>query len=231
MQAEYWQKKWSNNNIGFHQENVNKRLQQHWPALKVSAGASVFVPLCGKSLDMLWLHQQGYQVMGVELSDKAVQAFFNDNHLPVTQSSRNGFDIYTGVDQARGIELWVGDFFELTPDDLCAYSAFYDRASLIAMNESLRVRYTTHLGSIMAAGTTGLLLAIAYDQRQMQGPPFSVPDKTVRSLLGNDFTVQELDYFSGPERLGNLASRGLETLEERVYLLRRTASTLTTIVS
>lgn len=221
MHAEHWLDIWSEERIGFHQKNVNSRLQMYWSSLNVDAQAPVFVPLCGKSTDMLWLHQQGHPIVGVELSDKAVRAFFTDNKLPFKQTERDAFDIYAGIEQAEGIELWVGDFFSLRPEHLAHCGAFYDRASLIAMNEPLRADYASHLGSITAAGSRGLLLSIAYDQSRMNGPPFSVPDETVRELLGVDFSILELEFFHGPERLGNLAQRGLETIEEWVYLLER----------
>lgn len=221
MQAEYWLDKWSDDKIGFHQDRANKRLQEHWASLNLARGAPVFVPLCGKSLDMLWLHQAGHPVLGVELSEKAVKAFFAENELPYEYGQGERFDLYTGTGQAQGICLMVGDFFALKPADLAHCHGFYDRAAMIAMGDDLRARYATHLGQSLAAGTRGLLLTIDYDQSRMNGPPFSVSDENARTLLSNHFDITELAHYSGPERLGNLADRGLETLDERVYLLTR----------
>ena len=222
MQAKYWLDKWSDNKIGFHQDRANKRLQQHWASLNLAEGAPVFVPLCGKSLDMLWLHQCGHPVFGVELSEKAVKAFFAENDLPFEQRQDEHFTIYAGTHHAQGIVLMVGDFFALTPADLTHCHAFYDRAAMIAMGDDLRARYAAHLGKLLAVGSTGLLLTIEYDQSRMNGPPFSVSDDNARPLLGNNnFEIAELAHYSGPERLGNLADRGLETLDEWVYLLTR----------
>ena len=219
MEAAYWQKAWSEDRIGFHQENINKRLQQHWQALSLTGKSPVFVPLCGKTQDMLWLHGQGHPIVGVELSSKATRGFFTENDLPFTQSQEGDFEVFRGIGQADGITLLAGDFFKLTPEHLAHCRAFYDRASLIAMPPAMRAEYAAHLGRLMHNDARGLLLAIAYDQDRMKGPPFSVADDNVRELLGQAFTISELAYFSGPERLGNLAKRGLETLEERVYLL------------
>jgi thiopurine S-methyltransferase len=221
MQADYWHSKWSENQIGFHQDTINKRLQAFWPSLELAQGAPVFVPLCGKSLDMLWLHRQGHPVLGIELSEKAVKSFFTDNGLPCTKSSQDGLQFFTGKDQASGIELIAGDFFDLTPEHLVRCKAYYDRASMIAMGPAMRADYARHLARIMAPDSKGLLLTIEYDQSRMQGPPFSVTDDNVRKLLQDIFSISELAHYSGPERLGNLAKRGLETLDERVYLLTR----------
>ena len=84
-----WHAQWANNNIGFHLDQVNPMLVKHWPALQAPPGAGVFVPLCGKSLDLLELHQQGYAVHGSELSDLAVAAFFHDNNLDVSRPPVN----------------------------------------------------------------------------------------------------------------------------------------------
>jgi len=235
MEADYWHQKWTQGSIGFHQKSVNKRLVHYWPTLlsaEFSSGLSatelttgpnprVFVPLCGKSLDMLWLHEQGHDVLGVELSEKAAEAFFVENDLAFDSRRDGEFDVFSGTGKAQGIVLLAGDFFALTPEQLHQCGAFYDRASLIAMNNTFRTHYAEHLARILPAGATGLLLSISYDQEKMNGPPFSVPDEMVHELLQHYFTIQQLAHYTGPNRLGNLAERGLETLDERVYLLKR----------
>ena len=222
MEAAFWRKAWSENRIGFHQKNVNKRLMGHWPALELSPGKQVFVPLCGKTTDMLWIAEQGHPVLGVELSAKAAKAFFTDNELNHTVAKRDGFEIYSGQHAGVEIEIWAGDFFNLTQDHLSGCGAYYDRASMIALPESLRADYAVHMGRLTSPESKGLLLVISYDQDKMNGPPFSVSDENVRKLLGEAFDICELEHYSGAQRLGNLADRGLETLEERVYLLNRT---------
>ena len=112
MEAAYWQNAWQEDRIGFHQQNINKRLQSHWSSLTLPPGAPVFVPLCGKTLDMLWLHEQGHAVTGVELSSKATQEFFTDNNFPYTRAVDGDFEIFEGVDNAAGITLLAGDFFQ-----------------------------------------------------------------------------------------------------------------------
>lgn len=228
MEAQYWHQKWNDEKIGFHQSDVNKRLVTYWPQLTPADNTSasgekgcVFVPLCGKSLDMLWLHGNGHQVLGVELSDKAAQAFFNDNQLSFDTRSDGQFTVYSGSGSASGITIMVGDYFALTSEICQPCVAFYDRAAMIAMNSEMRVRYARHLATLMPTGSQGLLLTISYDQAQMQGPPFSVTDENVREILNVGFNIKELAHYSGPERVGNLQGRGLETLDERVYLLQR----------
>ncbi len=224
MEPQYWQKKWNENQIGFHQSDVNKRLVEYWPKVTEAASFSahcIFVPLCGKSLDMLWLHAQGHQVLGIELSEKAAKAFFEENQLPFNIVSEGEFQRFSGIDSAKGLAILVGDFFALTPEQTACCTAVYDRASMIAMNPDMRADYAGQLARVTPAGSIGLLLLIEYDQTRMQGPPFSVSDAHARELLLTNFDINELAHYQGPERLGNLAKRGLETLHERVYLLTR----------
>lgn len=221
MEADYWHDKWAKESIGFHQSSANKRLQQWWPEIDIADGAEVFVPLCGKSLDMLWLHQQGHKVLGIELSQKAIEDFFNENSLEYERATDGPFEVFTGLNEAEGIKLLLGDLFELSKEHCRNCVAVYDRASLIAMNDDLRPRYAEHLAAILSPGVISLLLTIDYDVTKMSGPPFAVPDSMVTKLFNKNFDIRELGAYSGPKRVGNLAERGLDTLEERVYRLHR----------
>ena len=221
MHADYWLDKWAADDIGFHAERVNKRLVEHWPGLGIDPATPVFVPLCGKSLDMLWLHERGHPVFGVDLSELACEAFFTENSLAFERREIERGIEFTGGGDAAGIRLIAGDFFALTQVDTEHVHAVYDRAALIAMNDGLRADYARQLVDLLPLQSRGLVIAIEYDQSRMKGPPFSVPDAEVRRLLGSNFELEELAHHDGPERLGNLAERGLDTLDERVYGVRR----------
>jgi len=215
MQPEFWHKKWETNQIGFHQPEVNPYLQRHWADLAIAAQARVLVPLCGKSLDLLWLAGQGHQVLGVELSEKAVEDFFREQALQPQISEEGGFRIY----RAGSIELWCGDFFALSASDVADCTALYDRAALIALPPPMRERYATHLLEILPAGLRGLLITLDYDQAQMSGPPFAVTDAEVQRLFGNDWAVQALEEQDVLSESGKFLQAGVTRLQERVYRL------------
>ncbi|WP_065257088.1 thiopurine S-methyltransferase [Pseudomonas bananamidigenes] len=215
MQPEFWYKKWETNQIGFHQPEVNPYLQRHWADLAIAAQARVLVPLCGKSLDLLWLAGQGYRVLGVELSEKAVEDFFREQALQPQISEEGGFRIY----RAGSIELWCGDFFALSASDVVDCTALYDRAALIALPWPMRERYATHLLEILPAGLRGLLITLDYDQAQMSGPPFAVTDAEVQRLFGNDWAVQALEEQDVLNESGKFLQAGVTRLQERVYRL------------
>jgi len=167
------------------------------------------------------LQQLGHTVVGVELSEIAVEAFFTENQLPYETLRTGNLQEFTGTESAAGLRLFAGDIFSLDAAQTGACRAFYDRAALIALPPEMRQQYVDKLASILPTGAIGLLISLIYDPNKMQGPPFSVPHDEVMSLFAGKFSVEQIDYSSGPERLGSLATRGLETMEERVYRLVR----------
>ena len=217
MESEFWHERWRRNLTGFHQPHINAHLKTFWPRVSVAPGERVFVPLCGKSLDMIWLRDAGYPVLGVELSPLAVEAFFVENGLEYGQRTENGFTQY----QSGRIQLLCGDFFDLQPEHLRGVRAVYDRASLIALPPGMRARFVAHLNRLLPAPMSMLLVALEYDQAQMQGPPFAVSEPEVGELFTPDWsleTVHEEDVLANEPRF---RERGLSRLQEKIYLLNR----------
>ena len=217
MDSQFWRERWARNQIGFHLPEVNPSLQRHWPQLRLAAGAKVLVPLCGKSLDLVWLASQGHRVLGVELSERAVDAFFSEQGLTPRISQRGVFKVY----QADVIEVWCGDFFALEADALLDCTALYDRAALIALPPLMRVRYTEHLNALLVAGCKGLLITLDYDQAQKAGPPFAVTDEEVKVLLGAQWGLEVLEEQDVLGESWKFVQDGVTRLEERVYQLTR----------
>lgn len=213
MQPEFWHKKWASNQIGFHLPQVNPHLKRFWPQLGLEESARVLVPLCGKSLDLLWLAHCGHEVLGIELSEKAVEDFFSEHQLDPAVSEQGPFSVY----RAGSIELWCGDFFALTPGDVADCSALYDRAALIALPPSMRERYATHLNRILPKGSLGLLITLDYDQAEMSGPPFAVLDDEVQRLFGTSWGLKVLEDQDVLSESGKFLEAGVTRLEERVY--------------
>lgn len=212
MEPEFWHKRWSTNQIGFHLPEVNPYLQRFWSQLGVEQGSRVLVPLCGKTLDLLWLAQQGYSVLGVELSEKAAADFFLEHQLEPSVSEEGAFKVFRAAD----IEIRCGDFFALSPEDVSDCTALYDRAALIALPGPMRERYAAHLQKILPQ-CVGLLITLDYSQGEMPGPPFSVGDDEVQRLLGE---VWRLEVLQEQDVLGEswkFLQAGVKRLDERVY--------------
>jgi thiopurine S-methyltransferase len=213
MDTSFWIERWQRKQIGFHQPDINPYLQAHWSQLGVTHG-SVFVPLCGKSRDMQWLHSMGHTVIGVEISQQAVSEFFAEQKIEprVTQGSR--FELW----QAPGYQLLCGDFFALQADDLHAVSAVFDRAALVALPGELRQRYVEKLRAVLPARASMLLVAMTYPQQQMNGPPFAVAEAEVRSLYATYKVdkLEDVDVLVQPEN-ARLKERGVNSMSEQVY--------------
>lgn len=215
MQPDFWLERWRRNEIGFHQPLFNTHLQEYWQQLRLPPGGRVFVPLCGKSRDLLWLRAQGHSVVGVEISAIALRDFFSENNLTPQLGHRPPFD----HSQVEGIDLLCGDFFELTQSDLAGVTGVYDRAALIALPPPLRERYVAKLVEILPPPVEILLVTMEYPQDQMQGPPFSVTEEEVRALYTAHYHIESLH---SKDILGDnprFRERGLTHLQERVYRL------------
>lgn len=216
MHPDFWHQRWTDNQIGFHQSAPTPLLLKHWPSLGVPDGATVFVPLAGKSLDMAWLASQGHRVLGVELSQLAVDQFFAEHGLvPEVETTRYGVH-----HRAGGIELIQGDAFGLDAALLAHCDAVFDRAALIALPPELRRRYAGELYAKLPAGCRGLLVTLEYPQAERAGPPFSVAEDEVRALYDADWQVDRIDRRPiPPDHPGFVA--GVSTLDTAVYALRR----------
>ena len=154
MSNQRWKAKWKADDIAFHQPQIHPHLIRFWPRLALPEGATVLVPLCGKSLDLGWLHQQGHRVIGVELSHIAIAAYFAERGLQPQRQRLGRFQRYW----AGTLELWCGDLFDLRREDLGEVAAVYDCAALTALPAASRSHYVRQLSSLLGTGGQMLLL-------------------------------------------------------------------------
>ncbi len=225
MEIDFWLERWNNNQTGFHQQQVNPYLNYFYgekgPAIEQRQKLKVFVPLCGKSKDMLWLSQNAYNVFGVECSERAVRDFFQENALNYKHAEKDQHAFYQSSDLASVIEVFQGDFFELQHSDMDDVTDIFDRASLVALPLEMRKRYVEKMAAIQKAGTRTLLVTLTFDPSEMNGPPFSVTEDEVDELYSEDFSVQKLLFKDVINEEAGLKKRGLTALTETVYKLVR----------
>lgn len=217
MDKEFWLQRWEQNQIGFHKDEINSHLKDFWTDVGLQGQGTVFVPLCGKSRDLLWLLAQGHRVIGVELSPLAIKAFFQENGLQPEVRDEGRFTSW----RAGELVLLQGDFFDLDAGHLHECAAVYDRASLIALPPDMRARYAKHILSILPADASMLLVTMEYPQEKVQGPPFSVHEEEVRALYESEFQVAKLFELDILDELPRIAASGVEYLTEKVYRLSR----------
>ncbi|MHB1529845.1 MAG: thiopurine S-methyltransferase [Acidiferrobacteraceae bacterium] len=217
MEPEFWHERWRTNEIGFHRASVNPGLKRYLPHLNVHPGDSVFVPLCGKSIDMRYLREHGALIVGVELSEIALRAFFDESGIVAEVSRKGAFSVFSG----GGFRIFCGDFFALEAAQIEGVSAVYDRAALIALPAPLRSAYARHMTALLSLDTRTLLITHEYPAHEMQGPPFSITDEEVGTLFGPSFGIELLerrDMFAEEPRF---RERGVTAFFENTYLLTR----------
>lgn len=217
MDESFWLNRWRSNEIGFHNEKPHHYLLRCFDALTLHKGMRCFVPFCGKSPDLVWLHAQGLQVVGIELSRLAIEAFEEENRLTGAWTTTEGLRCY----RSGAYQLFCGNFFELSPKALSRIHGVYDRGSLVALPRDMRAQYADQLIHLTPAGSRMLLISYEYDQDEANGPPFSVPIEEIESLYGCDF---ELSLLAEEDALWShqaLADRGLSRLKEYALLLVR----------
>ena len=216
MEPDFWHQRWQDNLIGFHQRDINPHLATFWSRLQIKPGEQVFVPLSGKSLDMLWLRKR-YSVLGVELSPIAVEDFYKENGLLASHRQQGAFS----VSETDNLCLLCGNYFDLQPAQLQRVRAVYDRAALVALPADMRPPYVTRLTSLLPASVSMLLVAMEYDQQQMKGPPFAVEEKEIHDLFEAHWSIQLLHEENILANEPKFRDRGLSRLSEKIYLLNK----------
>jgi thiopurine S-methyltransferase len=185
MDPQFWHDRWSQGQIGFHMSEPHPNLVRFFD--DISPG-KIMVPLCGKSTDLCWLRSQGHEVVGVELSAIACEAFFNENRIPFQVSQQGAFRVFSG----DGITLWCGDFFNLPEQVWKGRNYLYDRAALIALPPELRKKYTQSILKNWKDGKVMLLITLSFEPHLPSGPPFAVPEEEVKNHYSQALQIEQL---------------------------------------
>jgi thiopurine S-methyltransferase len=210
MDASFWHQRWGENNIAFHESEANPLLVKYFKELSLVEGSRVFLPLCGKTLDIPWLLSNGYRVAGAELSKIAIEQLFTELGVEPKISRVGEVDHYS----ATNIDIFVGDIFDLSSKMLGLVDAIYDRAALVALPESMRDRYTAHLLEITDKAPQ-LLICYEYDQSFMEGSPFSINSEEVNQHYRDSYDLTLMASINVPGGL-----KGKCAAKENVWLLK-----------
>jgi thiopurine S-methyltransferase len=220
MEPDFWLDRWQREMIGFHQSETNRYLQKYVDELALTPGDTIFVPLCGKSLDMWWLHERGFKVIGIELSDIAAESFFSEAGKSARKIQHGDFVSWKYAD----IEILCGDFFRLNADIVGKVDAVFDRAALIALPEEMRSKYVDQLGRLLQPGNRGLLITLEYPKDEMAGPPFSVAEQEVNDLFKTDFDIDLVEDHDALKENSRFRDRGLTSFHEKAYRFKKRLS-------
>lgn len=206
MEPDFWLKKWDKNEIGFHGSEANPLLVKYFKELSLPKNSRIFIPLCGKTLDIHWLLSQGFRVAGAELSELAIQQLFSELGVTPAISAAGNLRHYS----AEGIDVFGGDIFDLTAELLGPVDGVYDRAALVALPEEMRVRYILHLMKITGKAPQ-LLITYEYDETLISGPPFSISIEEVKRHYASSYDLNLVTSHDAPLR-GNPARESVWVL-------------------
>lgn len=203
---EDWTEVWKQNNIGWHQDTVNKNLINNIEALTNGRpNLRLLVPFCGKTLDMIWLVKQGHTVIGVELIRKAIEDFFTENSVPYSREAinmaPNGAYVYTAFDGK--LKIFECDYFSF-PSSLAGgkVDGIWDCHALGAVSPDKRKDYIKTSLDLLQPSPHGRILHEAFtyvSQEKFKGPPYSVSVDDLRAWYGDSFEVQLLSKDVKPE--------------------------------
>jgi len=209
MDAKFWHKRWETNDIAFHQSEANPLLVNHFSELSLPNNSRLFIPLCGKTLDIAWLLSNGHHVVGIDLSEMAIKHLFAALKIEPNISKLGNLKLY----QAPSIDIFVGDFFELSSSYLESIDAIYDRAALVALPKDLRIKYVAHLIKITNTAPQ-LLINYNYEPNLLKGPPFSISDEEIHQHYKALYQIKLLSSTTLPEGL-----RGKSPVKENLWHL------------
>jgi thiopurine S-methyltransferase len=217
MELSYWESRWNKDKTGFHMPDGYPGLRECWPALEIQPNPRVLVPLCGKSVDLIFLEAEGAEVVGVEISEKAILSFFNEHDKHFETSKFAEFTIY----KSGKIEFWQGDFMKYPQQDT-GFDLIYDKAALVALPPGKRKTYADKLLTLTGARTSILLHHFIYPQDEMVGPPFSVERQEIDDYFSDQFTITQLKVNQIPSKqFLPFRRRGLKSpLSEHLLFLK-----------
>lgn len=175
LSNEAWVERWQTGQTGWHEQDGNDLLHRFWPDQR-SAG-SVLVPLCGGSEDLVWLARRGWRVTGVELSTLAIEKLLRSHGLAYEVEALDQGLRYRV--SSLPLTIHAGDYFEFSAAP-ASFDALFDRGCLVALDERTRPIYVERTKALLKDNAYRMIIALEYDQAQVEGPPFSVMAEEVK---------------------------------------------------
>lgn len=186
MEKEFWLNVWQGGVLGFHRNEYHPKLIQNLKKIKLPENARSFVPLCGKSLDMIYLLSLGQKVSAIEICPIAVNSFFEENNIHFNKSQKENLTLFHNDE----LNIYCGDYFELEKSSLGQIDFVYDRASNIALPPDMRKKYYKKMAELTNEGTQFLILNFEHSSDTYQGPPFAVFPEEIEKEYGQYFDLE-----------------------------------------
>uniref|UniRef100_A0A3Q1FV01 thiopurine S-methyltransferase n=1 Tax=Acanthochromis polyacanthus TaxID=80966 RepID=A0A3Q1FV01_9TELE len=201
---EEWEEYWQKDNIGFHIDHVNPCVCHPIMLLLLSVAVR--------------LADRGHSVVGVEISEKAVRQFFEENNMTYSEEAAAGVPgAKVFKSSEKSISLYQCDLYDFSSSVEGQFGAIWDRGSLVAVNPQDREKYAALMVSLMAKDCRYLVDNLLYNPTLYKGPPFFVPDEQLHSLFGHCCNIELLQ--AADALTDRTRKWGLDYLTEKVHLL------------
>jgi len=211
----FWQNRWEKGEINFHLNSIHPDLKLYLSKLSLAPDSTIFVPLCGKTLDIGYLLSNGYRVIAAEMVEIAVKQLFEELQLtPNVSAWKEGLCYQSGA-----LTVYVGNFFDLSVEDCAGVDAIYDRAALVAMPHKRQSEYCRHLGLITQHAKC-LLSTLTFDQNTVEGPPFSISMEQLHRYYADRYTIECLKETETIDEEPTFQAKGLKSVIRRAFLLK-----------
>ncbi|CAF2975063.1 unnamed protein product [Rotaria sp. Silwood2] len=218
MTASDWNKRWENkaNVRRWELTIIHPFLEKYLPSS--TTHQRVIVPLAGKTADLFWLVDKGFQVIGIDCSSLAFQELLDEQigtgNYTFEQRSPN-CSIYSACDNR--LVLVACDIFadELAPSLIGGPASFvWDRAALAALHPADHARYIEKLKQLSKTNALFLFSVYWHSGPTDRDPPFPISTETMNKLFSSGEVVKldELDSMNE-----DWAQVGFKDLCERCY--------------
>lgn len=193
MSHDWWLDKWEQGMLGWHRDKVDAILQKYLKQLTGERESiSILVTLCGKTLDLPWLADQGHDVVGCELSELAGKQLFEENNIPYSVSTVKDFKVFSATN--KKLKFYAGDFYKLDASLIGPFDVIWDHNAFGAVSPDDRSRYIEILTSLLVPHRGKILLSnYEYDQSKRNVAPYSLNTLQIKEYFGSSYEVELLE--------------------------------------
>lgn len=201
-QKQYWCNRWRDNQTGWHLADPHPSLVANLSKILPTTTATttngattttpkpvVFVPLCGKTVDLVYLRNHNFRALGCELSEQAVTEFFAElGEAPKKTRINENVEKW----EVENIAILLGNIFDIPSLEMAGFpgdqvAAVFDRASLVALPDSIRGQYVEHVKKLTNNSNQ---ILVTFEHTRPTAPPHSISEELVHKYYEDTYKIE-----------------------------------------
>ncbi len=216
MEASFWLKSWELGGFytSFHRRDIHPYVLEYMNPEEIE-NTNILVPLCGKTVDMMYLSQYANKVIGVEIVEEAILQFFQENNLSYEMPNDETYI-------SGNITILRKDFMKLTKAEIGQIDWVLDRASLVALPYEMRTDYIKAIDRLSDVGTKQLVVTLEYFPL-INSAPFCINPSEVEDYYGAGHIIKHVESPNLPNH-GMVRKWNLAFLYEHCFVLTKYAN-------